>query len=279
VITLDQGGGGRPFVEVMPPPRILDGLVEDVAILHSSRARARGPWRIVPDASGHLLFHRYRDGRSSAMIVGPRTRYVDVSQSDRRFTVAVRFRPGALPALTGVGAWELRDRSVRLADALGAPGAAAAERLASLADAGEACAVLLSVVSSRPTRTEVDWRVRGLMAVLGARPSTKVRRAAQELGLSERSLRAATGDMVGLRPKEAARIVRLHRALGMGLAGGADAEVAYRAGYTDQAHCIREFKRLLGETPRAFRARGLASGRDGAARDADSYKTARHARR
>lgn len=182
MITLDPGGGGRPFVEVMPPPRILDGLVEGVAILHSSRARARGPWRIVPDASGHLLFHRYQDGRSSAMIVGPRTRYVDVSLSDRRFTVAVRFRPGALPALTGVGAWELRDRSGRLADALGAPGAAAAERLASLADAGEACDVLLSVVSSRPTRTEVDWRVRGLMAVLGARPSTKVRRAAAATG-------------------------------------------------------------------------------------------------
>lgn len=263
MITLDQGGGGRPFVDAMPPPRPLAGLVEETAILRSDLVPVTGAWRIVPDTSAHLIFHRYRRGRTSLMVVGPRTRHVDVTQSERQLTVVVRFRPGALPFLTGTSAWELRDMSVDAAALFGAPGAEAAERLASVSRPAEVRDALQSMLLARVARLdagrgEVDWRMRGLFTALLGRRASNVRHAARSLGVGERSLRAVTRDLVGLRPKEAARIVRLHRAVALSLAGCADADTAHRAGYSDQSHCIREFKRLLGETPRAFRARGLS---------------------
>jgi AraC-like DNA-binding protein len=76
--------------------------------------------------------------------------------------------------------------------------------------------------------------------------------------VSERALRDACRSELGLRPKEAQRIARLHRALTLGLSGHADADAAAGAGYADQAHFIRECKSLLGATPKAFRERAVA---------------------
>jgi hypothetical protein len=67
---------------------------------------------------------------------------------------------------------------------------------------------------------------------------------------------------VGLRPKTAARLVRLDRVwrrlderrpLDWG-------QVAADAGYADQAHLIRDFHQFTGTTPTRFQARSLAPG-------------------
>jgi AraC-like DNA-binding protein len=66
---------------------------------------------------------------------------------------------------------------------------------------------------------------------------------------------------VGLTPKEAARVARMSAALAL---MRADAElplgrVALRAGYYDQAHFNREFARLVGVAPHAWRAELVGS--------------------
>ena len=256
MITLDQGGLGRAHVDVLAPHPLLAGVVQDTTVLYSARAARPGPWRIVPDACGHVLVHRYRDGRSATLVVGARSRYVDVPQSERRFTVGVRLHPGALPELTGLPAWELRDRGAALADLLGASGRALADRVASAAGPREVCLALQIFLARRVSGAHVDWKVRGLMSLLGRADAPQVREAARTLGVGERTLRQTARDLVGLRPKEAARIVRLHRALTLGLAGASDTTAAHASGFADQPHLVRECRSLLGETPRAFRARG-----------------------
>ena len=55
---------------------------------------------------------------------------------------------------------------------------------------------------------------------------------------------------VGMMPKEYARIVRFQKTLLMmqsGVTGYAD--IAFAAGYSDQSHFIREFKKFAGCTP------------------------------
>ena len=62
------------------------------------------------------------------------------------------------------------------------------------------------------------------------------------------------GEEIGLSPKEFARLLRFQRALRLAAErpGIAWAVVAARAGYSDQAHFTRHFKRHVGATPARF---------------------------
>ena len=90
-------------------------------------------------------------------------------------------------------------------------------------------------------------------------------RPSPEVGWSHKHLIARFSQQVGLRPKTAARLVRLNRVwrrlderrpLDWG-------QVAADAGYADQAHLIRDFHQFTGTTPTQFQARTLPSLGDG----------------
>jgi AraC-like DNA-binding protein len=74
------------------------------------------------------------------------------------------------------------------------------------------------------------------------------------LALSERTLRRKFDEAFGYGPKTLDRILRYQRF--RKLAGAAPhsptAQLALEAGYADQAHLVRESRRLTGETPGAL---------------------------
>jgi AraC-like DNA-binding protein len=264
MVTLDQGGGGRPFLRT----RKCVGRARDLAELTWIQGRVPVDgghgWRIVPDTHPHLIHSRTARGTARTCVVGPRSRFIDAMRADRVFTVGVRLLPGTLPALVGETAWELRDRSVAAFEAFGHDGRELGHRLADEPSAERVEEILRGFVVGRVRERRADWRVRGFMTALKTPReahtgrSTSVRWVAKRLGVSERSLRDVCRAELGLRPKEAHRILRLHHALHLGIAGRSDADAACLAGYTDQAHLIRESHILLGATPPMFRARGRA---------------------
>ena len=67
-------------------------------------------------------------------------------------------------------------------------------------------------------------------------------------GFGERRLHRLGLHYFGYGPKMLGRILRVQRALRLGSAGVPAADVAQLAGYADQAHLIRETKRLTGDT-------------------------------
>ena len=110
---------------------------------------------------------------------------------------------------------------------------------------------------------EVGWAWERLVATDGAVP---IGRIANEVGRSHKHLIAKFRQQIGLRPKTAARLVRLdgvwrrldedRRRLDWG-------QLAAEAGYADQGHLIRDFHQFTGTTPTDFQARTLAPHRDG----------------
>ena len=113
-------------------------------------------------------------------------------------------------------------------------------------------------------RDTPDWRVEALLRRANHR--TRVREIAADLGISERGLRESVGREAGLSPKLLLRIRRLYQAAHTISSRRASlSRAATRAGFVDQAHMTREFLDLMGETPSAYRRRGLP--------DAVSYKS------
>ena len=89
---------------------------------------------------------------------------------------------------------------------------------------------------------------------MDARLCASVRAVAVDLGVSERHLRRAFHEAVGVSPKAFAKIMRFRHALRV---AHDDLEaswtsIAAAAGYYDQAHLIAEFREIAGVTRRAL---------------------------
>lgn len=262
MVELDQGGRMADRARLYPPPSGLDHIVEHGFVL-PTHADQDEEWRIVPDTAAHLLLHVEASGSAMsirARAVGARSVHGSTSVRDRCYSVGVRLAPGALAALPGHSADELRDRAIPLQ---GWPhrGCVETRDAASSAPVPEHLLHALfdwlgRVVEPAP---RPDWRISGYVRLLDQSPTLEVASAARELGVGVRTLRRVCREAVGLGPKRIARIHRLHRALRLARAGRPGGAVAAAAGYADQPHMVREFGALLGESPGAYLRRRHAS--------------------
>lgn len=172
-------------------------------------------------------------------------------------TFLVRFRPQGASCL-GLPAHLLSGQSLSFDQLWDAPARARAASFmdAVLAAPDPVCRVarLEEFLLSLPFRR--DMRVERALHLLS--PPTqedsagRVAAVARELGLSPRQLERLFLDRVGVSPKRYARLRRFEGAVQLARSNGTSGRVALAAGYADQAHFIRDFRALVGTTPRRF---------------------------
>jgi AraC-like DNA-binding protein len=258
VVLLDEAGLVRDSTLIVSAGN-LSTVVDHYWVKNALYPRDR--WRIVPDASGYLIFsarHSMRGLDTRVVAVGARSRHADIDVRGRHLTIGARLRPGVLSALTTVPAHELTDRTVPLADLASAVNRAIVDRMSAVSPE-EALRHMVLVLGAwiRQRRATTVPRLGRLLANCGS-----VAEAAALSGLQTRSLYREALEVVGLGPKRALRIARVHRALGLA-ERRSWAAAAAAAGYADQAHLTREMQDLLGESPTEWARRGRA----------DSFKT------
>lgn len=191
-------------------------------------------------------------------VTGVRTRRVPAVRHGAGRAFGITFRPAAFQHLLGAPMSTLTDRSVPLAAVFGNEG----ERWArSLIDAPVFEETLAMAESFLASRVEPLGRkaasTRDITERMMRDPSLlRSGDVARELDLDLRSLQRRFRHYVGVGPKWVIQRFRLHEAaerLKMfpppSLAG-----LAASLGYADQAHFARDFKRVVGQTPRAFTA-------------------------
>ena len=243
------------------------------------RERSREPFARLEVPSGQchrdpLVRRLDRGQRLDAQVVrrrrctrSPRPRFAGAQHG-----VEVKLTPQAARMLFGVPLNELSSELVVDADhMLGRGTDLLVERLAEAPgwaarfDLLDAELARRLAAAEEPSR-EVGWAFGRLRATAGGEP---VGALATELGWSPRRLIARFRDQIGLPPKAVARILRFERVVGRLGAGDSLADVAYDAGYYDQAHMNRDFREFaqlhadrVGRAPAARRRRhrGLTGG-------------------
>jgi AraC-like DNA-binding protein len=210
--------------------------------------------RVLPDGCMDLLFDLSGALRAAPTLVGTMSQALLVPAVARVELLGVRFRPGEAFAFVGVPAGEAKDQVLPLVDALGPLAAALSDELSAARDTPARLAALdRRLTALRDRARPPDPRVRRAVArILGSPAEARVAWLARELGIGERQLERTFVERVGLGPKALARVARL-QALLPRLAGAGThvpwAALALDLGYADQAHLIREVKRLSGVTP------------------------------
>jgi AraC-like DNA-binding protein len=243
------------YREYAPPPG-LEALVACVWISHD------GEVRVLPDACVDIVL-----GAGGLAVAGPATTATIAPPTPGRVRVGVRFRVGAAGAALGLGAAELRDRTVALDELWGATARRVQDRALAAPTPKDALLAVLGGVAGRlPPPERADHEVRRAALAL-ARPGAPddeatVAAGARAAGLSERQLRRRFADAVGYGPATLVRVLRfqrfLHRANAPDAAGAPLARLAADAGYADQAHLARDCRRLAGLPPSALLAYGAA---------------------
>lgn len=211
--------------------------------------------RVVPDGMISLAYIRSRYFEAVSY-VGPRTEAFNPPTRPGDSVWGIRFQPGAVRGLFGVLPAVLRDQHGDARTVFPDFAGTLFDRLKTVsgpeAAAGLFDEMLLKAVKEKGFRpdplTPAIWRV-------GETDQT-VSAIAAAAGLSERQFRRRFIELVGLTPKEFARIRRLRRsAIKMVEDSLGWAAIAAESGYADQAHLSRDYTRMMGVTPTSLAER------------------------
>jgi len=222
--------------------------------------------RIFPDGCMELVFHLGTpfsawdaDGRETvqpaAFVVGQLTRALSVRPSRRAAVVGVRFHPGGAWPFLRMPQHELYGRLPGLADVSPALARVAAQ-LHEAPDLDAAVAAVAARLAAMAVSFDrPDPRVTACVSAIGrSAGAVPVDDLARRCGLGARQLERLFRATVGLAPKTLARLARFQAALRACEGGAPLASAGLAAGYADQAHFSREFRRVAGVTPSAFAA-------------------------
>lgn len=167
--------------------------------------------------------------------------------------VGFRFRPAAAAAWFGVPLTELVGQRVALDDLWGARARRLASRVRVRGDIAGLVSALEEAVAGEMTPRELDRPMQAAYSLIRRGPppgAPLVPWLMRALDMSERTLRRRFDESFGYGPKTLDRILRYQRFLRLAnRSTGSTAMLAAEAGYSDQAHLIRESRRLTGSTP------------------------------
>lgn len=214
--------------------------------------------RVLPDGRCDLIL-RYETGHNGGctevtpLIAGPSTTYHMVPLARGTGFVGVRLRPGFAKPVLGVDPARIVDKTLSGEAAL-----AVLPSLASLSQPANSIEELIArvirfVVQDRDTGAFIRTSVRSLslidaLHVGGGRLS--VADLAQMYFVDERTVRRDVKVSTGLSPKQFSTVIQFHHAIHLLRDANLDpVSAAIEAGYADQAHMTRAFKKLGGFTP------------------------------
>lgn len=247
-----------------PPHPLLARHVECIWYLHKRTDAGALPDRILPDGCMELIFNLRTPfsqadaaGRfirqPPAILVGQLSRFVLLRPAAEVEVLAARFKPAGAHTLFRLDLDELTDRYVAL-DQLDRCWRELSERIGNAATLTARVRVLEEGLLRRIRHpSPAGARAAAAVDLLHASGTTpRIGQVARALEISTRHLERTFRREVGLTPKQYSRLLRFRRMLdALDHSNPGWADLAARAGYSDQPHLVREFREFAGLAPRA----------------------------
>ncbi|HZP64974.1 MAG TPA: helix-turn-helix domain-containing protein [Rudaea sp.] len=205
----------------------------------------------LPYPSAHIVLEP-----GVSVLAGVTTRkFSRVLEGESR-VFGVKFRPGGLRPFVTQPVSAFTDRMLDLADVFGRAAAHLDARVLAHRDHHACIAVLEGFLLDRAPQRDpaADLAARVCERIAADRGIRLVEDVLCETGLGPRKLQRLFSEYVGVAPKWVIRRYRLHDAAErMTSATHMEwAALAQELGYADQAHFIRDFKRLIGQPPAEY---------------------------
>lgn len=187
-----------------------------------------------------------------ALLVGPQCSRVNIKICVRSKGIRVDFLPGGLYRMLGIPMNDLFDKGFNAVDLFGAKMKRINAQLQDISHLEEGKDIvekfLLDQVASHREKLPIDYAMGKLLKANG---NLSIKKVASLSCLSIKQFERKCRERIGMNPKLYARILRFSKAYRLHEADPQLSwlDIAYRAGYYDQMHMIRDFKVFAGVNP------------------------------
>jgi AraC-like DNA-binding protein len=208
----------------------------------------------LPHPSVHMVL-----GHGPPEIVGVMRGRFTTTLAGAGRVIGTKFRPGAFRAFLDRPVSSLSNRRTPLRDVFGAASSGFAAAALAEEDDVRSIAIIESFLRSRQPVFDASIELARTIAarIAEERELTRVEQVAELCAMNVRQLQRLFREYVGVTPKWVIQRYRLIEAAERLSAGAGElAALAHELGYADQAHFIRDFKRIVGQTPAQY-VRGL----------------------
>lgn len=201
---------------------------------------------------------RRADFLPHAFMYGQVTAFKDLYLAGETALLVVVFQPNGVNRLLGLPAKGITNTTVCITDILGKQGDALAGRLAESQVWQEKLQLLDRFFGERMFRKTYAQRSLIPLAldfILAKQGSVTVQQLVRYTGYTERQLERVFNESVGLTPKKFGSIVQLHHFLKLlkdSVSENTLTALSYEAGYADQSHLVKTFKKFTGITPSQY---------------------------
>lgn len=235
------------------PSAAVAGMVEQYWVLSwDLRGKPAFTCEVIPSPSINLTFMR-----EGARITGIATGKYAYELTDAGLIFGVTFRPGAFYPFWRRSVYALTDRHIAASDVFSAINPTFnAALLAAPTDEDRIARVEALLIDCQPPADATVDLINRIIASIGAEDAPTVRSLAHAFGMSERSLQARFRTYVGVGLKWVMLRARLQKAaaLAVRLDSPNWAAIAADLGYTDQAHFVNDFRKIIGMPPAQYAA-------------------------
>ena len=212
--------------------------------------------QIIPDGKPGLVI-RYSDGGAGPRVFfgGQTTKSSEYQMYPNQNFFGVHFQSVGAAEFLKIPIGEITDRTLDLRDWDDLWARELEERLAAASTRYEKSVIVRRLLERKLANDRVDVVAQAMVDAIKKGSGSFSSKALSRIATtSERQVERKFYEQIGLSPRELNGILRFRRALAKArrLPGTSLTELALSTGYFDQSHFIREFKRLVGTSPKAY---------------------------
>lgn len=249
-------------------PNDLSPYIKHYLFLDNTEAAVQ-KFRLFSDGNTGIVFslksrlisgiskYEVKDYLPSSFLYGQLNGFKDLYSENNVTLIIVVFQPSGINQLLGIPANEFYDSIIPVEDIFGEKAIVLEEKLSE--QNNERRVELLNrffraMITVKPAENQFIIN-NSLQFIMNNKGCFSAKQLASYTGYSERHLERKFKECIGLNPKKLGNVFRLHHFLKLLKYKTDDTNltaVCYDAGFSDQSHLIKEFKKHTGITPKEY---------------------------
>ncbi len=222
---------------------------------------------IVPDGCIEMIFHygdrylQYKEHGSCILqppcfVFGQITKTLEIEPIGETGIFAVRFQPDGFIPFASIPLKKMENRAVPLQELFGKDAAKLEANVLNALTSEDRITIIEAFLMDRLiTPNSIDRMIKSsVKTILNLEGKLSVTELSKTVNNNRRQLERRFSAVIGLSPKQMAKIIRLQAVINTMLSKDFDSltALAYEGDYFDQAHFIKDFKEFTGVSPKKF---------------------------
>jgi AraC-like DNA-binding protein len=231
------------------------GIINSYRFVSRVELSTSREYEILPDGYFDLSF-LLSESTCKILLAGPYTKRKNVPLGTSELII-VHFQAGLMPNLADIHARELVNSMIELPYICGLDGDTIGEALLERNTTGLRIAFIENILRNVEVFPASSDRIYdNAIALINARDGLiQVGELARSLNVSNRTLERKFNNFLGFSPKKFIQLVRFQKVIETmrsNTTPGCLSDIAYKFGYFDQSHYIRDFKQMSDVLPGSF---------------------------